>query len=115
MEFFLQKLEQIKNDLKTVNEVLQQKTIEKDEMNKTLEQNTVSHSTVTEDLNAFTSTLDEIEKETKGVHSELIDIEIIHCIKTSPENLEEIRDRPQSVKIARSLRDKITRKRLKNS
>ncbi|XP_067944571.1 chromosome partition protein Smc-like [Watersipora subatra] len=108
------KLEQISGELKTVNEVLQQKTLEKDEMNVTLKQNTLSYTTVTEDLNAFSDTLDEIEKETKWAHTHLIDIEIIHCIKTSPENIEEIRDRPQSVKIARSLRDKITRKRLKN-
>lgn len=82
-------------------------------MNQTLLETASSHTTVTEDLTHFTNTLDEIEKEAKGVHSELIDIEIIHCIKTSPENLEELKGRPQSVKIARSLRDKITRKRLK--
>lgn len=104
-------MEQIKGELKTVNEELQQKTIEKQEVNKTLKQNTMSHNTVSEDLNTFTDSLDEIERETKDVHAQLIDIEIIHCIKTSPENLEELRDRPQSVKIARSLREKITLKK----
>lgn len=83
-------------------------------MSRTLQESTMSHSLVSDDLNTFTDTLDEIERETKGVHAQLIDIEIIHCIKTSPENLEELRDRPQSVKIARSLRDKITRKKRKS-
>ncbi|KAF6036233.1 hypothetical protein EB796_005441 [Bugula neritina] len=105
------KLEQIKSELQTVNEELQQKTLKKVEMRKRLEQNTTSHSTITADLNSFTNSLEEIEKEAKSVHTELIDIEIIHCIKTSPENLDDMQDRPQSVKIARSLRDTIYRKR----
>lgn len=56
-----------------------------------------------------------LEKEVKDIHTNLIDIEILYCIKTSPENIDELRDRPQSVKIARSLRAKITRKRLKHT
>ena len=56
-----------------------------------------------------------MKREVRDIHTNLIDMEILHCIKTSPENIDEIRDRPQSVKIAKSLRAKITRKRLKPS
>lgn len=92
---------------------LESKVKKKEEMTSSLEAKKQSYSVVKRDLDSFMETLYDTEKEVKDVHAELIDVEILHCIKTSPENMDEIRDRPQSVKIAQSLREKITNKRLR--
>ena len=91
---------------------IQAKSIKRKEVEESLEETKVNYDAVKEELKSFTDGMSEVEQEFKDVHSNLSDIEILHCIKTSPENVDDLRDRPQSVKIARSLRQRISSRRL---
>jgi len=101
--------------MKTMTRAKDEKVTLRQDIKTSMEETQTNYTSIKQDLDSYNDSVFEIECEAKDVNSQLIDIEILHCIKTSPENLDEIRDRPQSVKIARSLRDKITSKRLRKS
>jgi hypothetical protein len=58
-------------------------------------------------MDRFSTSLAHLESEVTDLSGQLVQLEIIHNLKTSPERVEEIYDRPTTVKLAPSLKEKI--------
>ncbi|KAL4230740.1 hypothetical protein ACF0H5_011115 [Mactra antiquata] len=108
LESFLQGLE---HDLSGVQSKIQEKAQQKDMLAVKLETNEKSYGVLKTDLDCFTDNLDKLEQEVNGLSGQLLQLEIIQTYKSSPENIDGVYDRPQSVKLAPSLKEKIKRKR----
>ncbi|XP_053398697.1 golgin subfamily B member 1-like isoform X2 [Mercenaria mercenaria] len=108
LEDFLKSLER---DLSSVQTKIQEKAQQKDILAVKLETNEKSYGALKTDLESFTENLDSLEQEVNGLSGQLLQLEIIQTFKSSPENLDGVFDRPQSVKLAPSLKEKIKRKR----
>lgn len=108
LEAFLNGLER---DLTGVQSKIQEKAHQKDMLAVKLETNEKSYGVLKTDLDSFTENLDKLEQEVNGLSGQLLQLEIIQTYKSSPENMDGVLDRPQSVKLAPSLKEKIKRKR----
>jgi len=108
LEGFLQHLEQ---DLSGVQNKIAEKAQQKDMLSLKLETNEKSYGALKTNLDQFTDNLEKLEQEVNGLSGQLLQLEIIQTYKSSPENLDGVYDRPQSVKLAPSLKEKIKRKR----
>lgn len=108
LEGFLSGLER---DLVDVQSKIQQKAQQKDMMAVKLETSEKSYGALKTDLDRFTNNLTMLEQEVNGLSGQLLQLEIIQTFKSSPENIDGVYDRPQSVKLAPSLKEKIKRKR----
>ena len=70
------------------------------------ESNTVYVSLKTE-LDHFNANVEALQKEMSELNDGLTQLEIIHNFKTRPEKVEDFYERPVSVKLAPSLKEKI--------
>lgn len=106
-----QMLELIENELSTMQDQVVVKVQEKEVQKEKVETSKRSCLTLRNELEQFTKNLDQLEAEVIDLSGQLLQLEIIHTIKTSPEKVEEIYERPTSVKLAPSLKEKIKRRR----
>ncbi|XP_052791945.1 uncharacterized protein LOC128226094 isoform X2 [Mya arenaria] len=108
LEGFLDHLEQ---DLSGVQYKIQAKAQQKDMLSIKLETSEKSYGALKTNLDNFSDNLERLEQEVNGLSGQLLQLEIIQTCKSSPENIDGVFDRPQSVKLAPSLKEKIKRKR----
>lgn len=110
LEGFLKGLEQ---DLNSVHYKIQEKAQEKDMLTGKVEVSEKSYGALKQDLDQFTDNLEKLEQEVNSLSGQLLQLEIIQKYKSSPENLDGVFDRPQSVKLAPSLKEKIKQRKRK--
>ena len=108
LEEFLMRLER---DLSTVHDKIQEKYQQKDMLAGKVEVSEKSYGELKASLDNFSENLEKLEVEVNGLSGQLLQLEIIQTFKSSPENMDDVYDRPQSVKLAPSLKEKIKRKR----
>ncbi|XP_052280286.1 uncharacterized protein LOC127877984 isoform X2 [Dreissena polymorpha] len=108
LEKFLDGLEK---DLNGVQYKIQEKAQQKDMLAVKLETSEKSYGALKTDLDRFTDNLENLEQEVNSLSGQLLQLEIIQTYKSSPETIDGVYDRPQSVKLAPSLKEKIKRKR----
>lgn len=104
-------LSRLEGDLVDVQTKIQHKAQQKDMLAVKLESSEKSYGALKTDLDRFTDNLTTLEQEVNGLSGQLLQLEIIQTFKSSPENIDGVYDRPQSVKLAPSLKEKIKRKR----
>lgn len=90
---------------------IQEKAQQKDMLAVKLETSEKSYGALKTDLDRFTDNLENLEQEVNSLSGQLLQLEIIQTYKSSPETIDGVYDRPQSVKLAPSLKEKIKRKR----
>lgn len=108
LEEFLMRLER---DLSNVHDLIQEKSQQKDMLADKVENGEKSYGELKTNLDRFSENLEKLEQEVTGLSGQLLQLEIIQTFKSSPENMDGVYDRPQSVKLAPSLKEKIKRKR----
>ncbi|GFS05021.1 hypothetical protein ElyMa_006510600 [Elysia marginata] len=72
-----------------------------------------SYGVLKSDFDSFSENLEKLEAEVSGLSGQLLQLEIVHTIKTSPEALDNLQDRPSTVKLSRSLKEKIRERKKK--
>ena len=108
LEEFVMRLER---DLSNVHDKIQEKSQMKDMLAGKVENGEKSYGELKTSLDRFSDNLEKLEQEVNGLSGQLLQLEIIQTFKSSPENMDGVYDRPQSVKLAPSLKEKIKRKR----
>lgn len=108
LEEFLSSLER---DLSNVHDKIQEKSQQKDMLVDKVENSEKSYGELKTSLDKFSQNLESLEQEVNSLSGQLLQLEIIQTFKSSPENLDGVYDRPQSVKLAPSLKEKIKKKR----
>lgn len=108
LEEFLSRLER---DLSNVHDKIQEKSQQKDMLAGKVENSEKSYGELKTSLDSFSDNLEKLEQEVNSLSGQLLQLEIIQTFKSSPENMDGVYDRPQSVKLAPSLKEKIKRKR----
>ena len=103
----------IERDLTDIGQEITVKSQEKVLLEEKVGTNEKSYSGLKTDLDKFSDSLERLETEANGLSSQLLQLEIVYTLKTSPETVEEIYDRPSSVKLAPSLREKIKQRKRK--
>ena len=104
-------LKEIEQELNTVESEVEKRKGEKEEVAQTVEESNNAYKALKSDLDKFNENVGKIQKEMIDLTEELSTLEIIQTFKTSPEKVEDFFDRPSSVKLAPSLKEKIKRKR----
>ncbi|KAK3599966.1 hypothetical protein CHS0354_012618, partial [Potamilus streckersoni] len=108
LEALLHELEQ---HLVECQSEIMEKSQMKEELAEKVEATEKTYGTLKSDLDKFSLNLHVLEQEVSELSGQLLQLEIIQTFKTSPEQMDGIYDRPQSVKLAPSLKEKIKRKR----
>ncbi|XP_070196974.1 uncharacterized protein MCAP_0864-like [Littorina saxatilis] len=103
----------MEQDLGNIQGEIQQKAEEKVRLSEKVENGEKSYDVLRTDMARFTSNLQQLESEVTDLSGQLLQLEIIHNLKTSPEKVEEIYDRPSTVKLAPSLKEKIMERKRK--
>lgn len=101
----------IERELSDVEDQMMVKKQEKFLLREKVETNQKSYEAFKTDFERYSDGLEKLEQEVNILSGQLLQLEIIQTYKTSPENVEQIFDRPQTVKLAPSLKEKIKRKR----
>ena len=70
-----------------------------------------NYSEIKSELDSFTHKVASMAQQLRGLRASLTSLEVIQTCKTSPERIDDFYERPRSVKLAASLRDKIELKR----
>ncbi|XP_067661473.1 CAP-Gly domain-containing linker protein 1-like [Haliotis asinina] len=104
-------LGEIEKELTKIEDDIVVKAQEKVLLEEKVELSEKSYSSLKCDMDKFSENLSKLEHEVTDLSGQLLQLEIIHTFKTSPEKIEEIYDRPSTVKLAPSLKEKIQRKR----
>ena len=97
----------MERDLESIQSEIQAKAEEKVRLSEKVEHGEKSYDALRCDMASFTTSLQKLESEVTDLSGQLLQLEIIHNLKTSPEKVEEIYDRPSTVKLAPSLKEKI--------
>lgn len=106
-----QSLQDIEMELQAMETEMQAKTSERDVAAKQHEEVAAQYRALKQDLDQFTHNVEQLQQELADLTTGLSQLEIIQTFKTSPEKVEDFYDRPASVKLAPSLKEKIKRKR----
>nr|KAG5690782.1 hypothetical protein BaRGS_015309 [Batillaria attramentaria] len=106
-------LTSMERELSAIQSEIQVKAEEKVRLSEKVEHGERSYETLRTDMDRFTNSLDHLETEVSALSGQLLQLEIIHNLKTSPEKVEEIYDRPSTVKLAPSLKEKIKERKRK--
>lgn len=101
----------LERELSNVEDELMVKSQERILINEKVETSVKTYDTLKTDFEKYSDNLEKLEQEVNILSGQLLQLEIIQTYKTSPENVEQIFDRPQTVKLAPSLKEKIKRKR----
>lgn len=104
-------LKEIEKELTIIEQNVEEKAKAKTEIASVVEEKQMSYSTVKSDLDKFSQNVEKLQKEVNQLTDSLTSLEIIQSVKTSPETVEDFYERPVSVKLAPSLKEKIQRKR----
>lgn len=104
-------LSSIERELSDVQDQVAVKSQEKLLLNDKVKTSQMSYGALKTDFEKMSNELEKLEQEVNGLSGQLLQLEIIQTFKTSPENVENIFDRPSTVKLAPSLKDAIQRKR----
>ncbi|XP_035828966.1 uncharacterized protein LOC101856477 [Aplysia californica] len=72
-----------------------------------------SYDALKTDFDKYSDNLEELEAEVTGLSGQLLQLEIVHTIKTSPETLDNLLDRPSTVKLSQSLKERIKERKKK--
>ena len=104
-------LMEIERELSDVEDQMMIKKQEKYLLTEKVENSQKSYGELKSDFDHYSDDLDKLEQEVNILSGQLLQLEIIQMYKTSPENVEQIFDRPQTVKLAPSLKEKIKRRR----
>ncbi|XP_071127000.1 putative leucine-rich repeat-containing protein DDB_G0290503 isoform X1 [Mytilus edulis] len=96
---------------------VQDKKVERDQakslLTEKVENSQKSYGAARNEFSKYSDELETLEQEVNILSGQLLQLEIIQTYKTSPENMEQIFDRPQTVKLAPSLREKIKNRKRK--
>lgn len=96
---------------------VQDKKVEKDQakslLTEKVENSQKSFGAAKNEFSKYSDELETLEQEVNILSGQLLQLEIIQTYKTSPENVEQIFDRPQTVKLAPSLKEKIKNRKRK--
>ena len=106
-------LSNMENDLDTIQSQIQVKAEEKVRLSEKVQHGQKSYEALQGDMSRFSQTLNQLESEVTDLSGQLLQLEIIHNLKTSPESVEDIYDRPSTVKLAPSLKEKIKERKRK--
>ena len=110
LEDFLKVLE---DNVHGVHSKIQEKSQQKDMLAEKVETSEKSYGALKTDLDRFSTNLEQLEQEVNDLSGQLLQLEIIQTFKSSPENIDNVYDRPQSVKLAPSLKEKIKQRKRK--
>ena len=105
-----QNLKEVEQELNDLQSDMTVKEKERTAVAEILEENTNSFTTLQTDLDQFTETVEKLQNELEALTCKMGELEYIQNLKTSPELVEDFFDRPVSVKLAPSLKNKIQRK-----
>lgn len=97
----------MEKDLLAIQDEIHVKSEEKVRLAVKVENGEKSYEALRSDADRISDSLEELESEVTSLSGQLLQLEIIHHLKTSPEKVEEIYDRPSTVKLAPSLKEKI--------
>lgn len=97
----------MERDLVAIQGEIHVKAEEKVRLSEKVEHGERSYESLKTDMDRFSDSLQHLETEVTSLSGQLLQLEIIHNLKTSPEKVEEIYDRPSTVKLAPSLKEKI--------
>ncbi|KAK3100352.1 hypothetical protein FSP39_018580 [Pinctada imbricata] len=102
---------QLERELSNVQDEMIVKSQEKYLLTEKVETTEKTYGALKTDFDKYSDNLEQLEHEVNILSGQLLQLEIIQTYKTSPENVEQIFDRPSTVKLAPSLKEKIKRKR----
>ncbi|XP_021344668.1 polyamine-modulated factor 1-binding protein 1-like isoform X2 [Mizuhopecten yessoensis] len=101
----------IERELSDVEDQMMVKKQEKFLLREKVDTHQKTYEAFKTDFDRYSDGLEKLEQEVNVLSGQLLQLEIIQTYKSSPENVEQIFDRPQTVKLAPSLKEKIRRKR----
>ncbi|CAG5125339.1 unnamed protein product [Candidula unifasciata] len=100
-------------DLELVQDQILAKSHEKIILTEKIHTSEKSYGVLKTDLDKFSENLEDMEAEVSDLSGQLLQLEIVHTIRTSPEILDNLTDRPTSVKLSKSLKERIKQKHRK--
>ncbi|KAL8612527.1 hypothetical protein ACOMHN_053592 [Nucella lapillus] len=103
----------MESDLDTIQTEIQVKAEEKVRLSEKVEHHEKSYDTLRCDMDRFSSRVKRLQSEVTDLSGQLVQLEIIHNLKISPEKVDDIYDRPSTVKLAPSLKEKIKERKRK--
>ncbi|KAK2170345.1 hypothetical protein LSH36_3g16009 [Paralvinella palmiformis] len=106
-------LKEIEQELADMEKDMNKKADERLCLQQTLDKNSVSYRTFRNDLEKLNKIVGNLQKEVEELSDSLTQMEIIQSVKTSPEKVEDFYERPATVKLAPSLKEKIQIRRKK--
>lgn len=104
-------LKEIELEIEELEKEAESKRREREVVEEKIEENGQSFQTLKSDLDHFTEIVDSVQQEMNEMALQLQQLEIIQTFKTSPEKVDDFYDKPQHVKLAPSLKEKILRRR----
>lgn len=100
-------------ELELVQDKILAKSHEKILLTEKISTSEKSYGLLKSDFDSFSENLEKLEAEVSGLSGQLLQLEIVHTIKTSPEALDNLQDRPSTVKLSKSLKEKIRERKKK--
>ncbi|CAL1528289.1 unnamed protein product [Lymnaea stagnalis] len=94
-------------DLEVVQDKILAKSHERILLTDKINNSEQSYGVLKSDLDRFSENLEDLEAEVTSLSSQLLQLEIVHTIRTSPETLDNLIDRPSTVKLSKSLKERI--------
>jgi hypothetical protein len=104
-------LVEIETQMASLQEIISEKTLLREELAIRLEEHDGVYLDMKKELEDFTETLRHLYQGLQELQENMSQLEFLQNIKTSPEKIDDFYDRPSSVKLAPSLKEKIRRKR----
>ncbi|KAI8798900.1 nucleoprotein TPR [Biomphalaria glabrata] len=106
-------LRAMESELEVVQDQILAKSHEKILLTHKINTSEQSYGALRSDLDKVSENLEDLEAEVTGLSSQLLQLEIVHTIKTSPETLDNLIDRPSTVKLSKSLKERIKERKKK--
>ncbi|XP_064637494.1 uncharacterized protein LOC135493832 [Lineus longissimus] len=104
-------LSEIETQMASLQDLISEKTLLREEIAIRLEENGGVYLDMKKELQDFTENLQHLYQGLAQLQETMSQLEFLQNIKTSPEKIDDFYDRPSSVKLAPSLKEKIRRKR----
>ena len=100
-------LKEIERELEQMEKEVETKASTKQEVSIEFEESNEGYNTIKGELDKFNENFEKLEQEVNELTDSLTHVEIIRTFKTSPERVEDLYERPTTVKLAPSLKEKI--------
>lgn len=104
-------LKEIEREILSLDQESDTKSQEKVAVVEKVQESNASYKTLKEDLDKFNGEVKRLQKDVHELTGSLTQLEIVQSCKTSPEAVDDFYERPTSVKLAPSLKEKIALKR----